>query len=220
MSVTFPNESAAYRAARDELVAAEAALRNQVEAVAAQRRSLPTGGGIPEDYVFQSADGEVKLSELFEPDRRPTLALYSYMYGPEDKAPCPYCTSFLDSLDGAAPHLDQEISLAVTISGPVAKADAIANARGWSNLRMLSAQGTSYNRDYHGETADGGQMPMMNIFQKTNDGIKHHWGSELMFYKAEEGQNGRHIDMMWPLWNVLDLTPDGRGEGNLKLSYD
>jgi predicted dithiol-disulfide oxidoreductase (DUF899 family) len=28
---------------------------------------------------------------------------------------------------------------------------------------------------------------------------------------SEPGQNHRHVDMMWPLWNVLDATPEGRG---------
>src|SRR6185503_9101363 len=101
----FPNESKKYRAARNRLLAAELALRRQVEKVAAQRRKLPPGGAVPEDYVFDSERGPVRLSELFA--RGKTLLAYSFMYGPKMKAACPMCTSFLDGLDGNAQHLAQ-----------------------------------------------------------------------------------------------------------------
>jgi predicted dithiol-disulfide oxidoreductase (DUF899 family) len=35
-----------------------------------------------------------------------------------------------------------------------------------------------------------------------------------------EGGNMRHLDMIWPLWNVLDMTPAGRGQWYPELSYD
>ena len=63
--MNFPNENAKYRSARDKLLKAEIDLRRQIEKVAAERRKLPPGGEVPEDYVFQSEQGSVKLSELF-----------------------------------------------------------------------------------------------------------------------------------------------------------
>src|SRR3546814_11312735 len=51
--LSFPNESAEYRSARIALLDAEIALRRQIEAVAAQRRALPPGGYVPEDYSFE-----------------------------------------------------------------------------------------------------------------------------------------------------------------------
>ena len=83
-------------------------LRRQVERVAAQRRALPPGGEIPEDYVFEAAGASgkpkrVRLSELFAPGKD-TLAIYSFMFGPERERPCPGCTHFIDGLDGASRH--------------------------------------------------------------------------------------------------------------------
>jgi len=74
---------------------------------------------------------------------------------------------------------------------------------------VLSAQGTSYQSDYHAESADGAQLPMLNIFRKTPTGFSHFWGSE-SFFADIDGQP-RHLDQIWLLWNMLDLTPNGRG---------
>ncbi len=215
--ISFPNESEAYRQARNELLQAEIALRAKVEEVAALRRRLPLGGTLKEDYVFADLDGRaVRLSELFSGDKR-TLLLYSYMYGPEMASPCPSCTSLLDGLDGSAPHIGQNADLAVVISGSVDQAGDVYRTRGWKNLRLLSAAGCRYNRDYHGEHPDNGQMPMMNVFTRQGQQIHHFWGSELLF--APSDGDPRHVDQLWPLWNALDLTPAGRGEKYPQLSY-
>jgi predicted dithiol-disulfide oxidoreductase (DUF899 family) len=73
----FPNEPAKYRAVRDKLLKSEIALRRQVEAVAAERRKLPPGGAVREDYVFDSAEGPVKLSALFAPGKDTLLVTAS-----------------------------------------------------------------------------------------------------------------------------------------------
>lgn len=218
----YPNESAAYRAARNALLEDEIALRAQIEAVAARRRALPLGGKVPEDYVFErigrtSMPEKVRMSELFGP--HDTLILYSFMYGPKMKAACPMCTSFLDALDGNAQHLAQRTNLVVIAKSPLERITEHAHSRGWRNLRLLSSAGNSYNRDYHGESEDGGQIPIMNVFVK-NAKVRHRYATEMVFGKADKGQNQRHIDMMWPLWNLLDLTPEGRGaDWYPKLAY-
>jgi predicted dithiol-disulfide oxidoreductase (DUF899 family) len=206
----FPGESAAYRAARDELLAAERDLRRHVEQVAELRRKLPRGGEVPEDYVFDDGAGLVKLPDLFR-EGVDTLALYSFMFSPEMKQACPMCTSFLDSLDGAAPHAGQRLNLAVVAKSPIGRIRDFAYGRGWRNLRLLSSAGNTYNRDYHGENAAGGQMPVFNLFVRRDGKIYHSYATELVFRPADAGQNQRHIDMLWPLWNLLDLTPEGRG---------
>ena len=204
----YPNESPAYRRARNRLLAAEIDLRRQVEKVAAQRRRLPRGGKVPQDYVFDSEAGKVKLSELFE--RGDTLVAYSFMYGPKMAHACPMCTTFLDALDGNAQHIAQRTNLVVIAKSPIERILEYARGRGWRNLRLLSSAGNDYNRDYHGESPDGSQWPMMNLFVR-DGALRHFWASELMDAKSGKGQDARHIDMMWPLWNVLDLTPEGRG---------
>jgi predicted dithiol-disulfide oxidoreductase (DUF899 family) len=218
--VRFPGESELYRTARNKLLAAERELREQVERVAHLRRSLPLGGEIAEDYVFEEKPGvTVKLSGLFRPGLD-TLVLYSFMFGPKMKQPCPMCTCFLDSLNGAAPHASQRINLGVVAASPVERILEFARQRGWNNLRLLSAAGNTYNRDYRGETADGDQLPLLNVFAQRAGKVLHFYSTELLFETPDRGENERHLDMMWPLWNLLDMTPEGRGEDWFpKLTY-
>lgn len=207
--VQFPNESVKYRAKRNELLRAEMDLRTHVERVAALRRKLPLGGEVREDYVFESADGPVKLSELF--GKHDTLVLYNFMYGPRMKEACPMCTAMLDSLNGAAEHLGQRVGLVAVAKSPIDRIQDFARGRGWDRLRLMSSADNSFNRDYQGETAEGEQMPMLHVFTRRNGKIYHFWGSEMLFPPSARGQHSRHVDMIWPLWNVLDHTPAGRG---------
>jgi predicted dithiol-disulfide oxidoreductase (DUF899 family) len=213
----FPGESENYRAARDELLTAEMDLRKQVEAVAAMRRALPLGGALEQDYVFEEDTGETKLSDLFAPGKD-SLFIYSFMYAPDGDA-CPACTSLLDALNGSAPHIRDKMNFAVVAKAPISQIGTWAQGRGWSNLRLLSSNGNSYNTDY-GAERDGAQLPAINIFQKTADGIFHTYNAELFYAPAEEGQHPRHADSIWPLWSVFDLTPEGRDGWFPKYAYD
>jgi predicted dithiol-disulfide oxidoreductase (DUF899 family) len=225
----FPNEKPTYRAVRNRLLKAEIDLRRRIEAVAAMRRKLPLGGRVPEDYVFEDATPgrgddanpeRVRLSELFMPGRN-TLLVYSYMFGPAMAAPCVMCTSIIDSLDGAADHVNQRASLVVVAKSPAVRIRAFASERSWRHVRLLSSAHNTYNRDYHGEDAGGGQLPSMNVFVRRGGKIRHFYHSELLFAPADRGQNERHVDSVWPLWNLLDLTPEGRGKTWLPaLRYD
>jgi predicted dithiol-disulfide oxidoreductase (DUF899 family) len=206
----LPGESAEYRAARDRLLDAEIELRRQTEAVAAMRRELPPGGAVPQDYVFDGEGGDIRFSELF--GDHDTLVVYSFMFPRtlEDDNPCPSCSSIIDSLDGAARHLAQSISLAVVAKAALPRVLDYAEHRGWRNLRLLSSAGNDYNRDYHGETPDGSQTPVLNAFTRRDGEIRHFWASELMVAPRDPGQEPRHVDFIWPVWNVLDATPGGR----------
>lgn len=207
----FPNEGKAYRTARQKLLREELALRRHVEKVAKARRKLPPGGKVPQDYVFDSEEGPVRLSQLFR--NGDTLIAYSFMYGPKATAPCPMCSSFLDGLNGNAKHIAQRTNLVVIAKSPLPRILEFAAARSWKNLRLLSSAGNSYNLDYRGEDEKGAQWPMMNVFVRRKGVILHSWASELMGgAKEDPGQNARHNDLMWPLWNAFDLTPEGRGK--------
>jgi predicted dithiol-disulfide oxidoreductase (DUF899 family) len=238
--IRFPSESEEYRRERNRLLEAETELRRMVERVAAQRRALPPGGALPEDYVFEEAgDGEVRFSELFEAGKD-TLVTYSFMFprhsgddrpGPAGgetarlplaETPCASCTSILDSLDGAAPHLTQRTNLAVVAKSDPDRIRSFADDRGWRHLRLLSSRKSAFNRDYHAESPEGEQLPMLHVFIRDGDWFRHTWSSELMYAGGDEGEETRHIDSIWPLWNVLDVTPEGRGtESNFPaLRYD
>ncbi len=224
VKVQFPNESNAYRSARENLLKAEVGLRAQIEEVARQRRQLPAGGALKKDYVFEElVNGTVKQTAFSEilPPAKDTLFVYSFMYGPEMDAACPMCTSMLDGLDGQVPHIDQRIGVVVVAKNPIQKIRAHADSRDWKNLRLLSSGSNSYNVDYYGEI-DGHQMTMINVFTRDAEsptGHRHFWGSEMAFAEAAPGQNMRHTDMIWPLWNVLDMAPEGRGDWYPELSY-
>ncbi len=162
---------------------------------------------------------QVRLSELF--GDKDTLFAYSFMYGPEMKAACPSCTSILDSLDGEAPHITQRIALAVIAKSPIARIMAHARDRGWRRLRLVSSSDNTYNRDYRGESPSGNQTPALNIFTRRNGEVRHFTNTELMFAPSDPGEEPRHVDMIWPLWNAFDQTPEGRGtDWNPQLRYD
>lgn len=236
--VRYPGESDEYRRERDRLLEAEIELREAIERVAAQRRTLPLGGAVPDDYRFEAIDGggEVRFSDLFSPGKN-TLVIYSFMFprSPGDtragpvtgetarlplaESPCPSCTSILDSLDGAAPHLEQVLNLAVIAKSAPERIGAFARERGWRNLRLLSSRQNSYNHDYHAETQDGNQLPMLNVFVRDGEELRHSWGTELMFARRDAHQESRHVDSIWPFWNMLDMTPEGRS-GNDALGLD
>ena len=230
--IRFPGESAEYRRERNRLLEAEVELRRVIERVATQRRGLPPGGVAPENYRFEEATGagDVSFSGLFD-DGKDTLLIYSFMFprwsgdtrpGPDGETgklplaetPCASCTSILDSLDGAASHLRRRINLAVVAKSDPARIATFARERGWRNLRLLSSRNNSYNRDYHAENEQGDQIPILNVFVRDGDQMRHSWATELMFAPRDEGEEARHVDSIWPIWNVLDLTPQGRGTGS------
>jgi predicted dithiol-disulfide oxidoreductase (DUF899 family) len=228
--IHFPGESGEYRRERNRLLEAEIELRRAIERVAAQRRALPPGGAVPDDYRFEEVvggGGEVRFSELFAPGRD-ALVIYSFMFprwsgdtrpGPAGgetarlplaETPCPSCTSILDSLDGAAPHLAERLNLAVVAKSEPERIGAFAWERGWRHLRLLSSRNTTYNRDYHAETPEGEQVPILNVFVRDGERIRHSWATELMFAPRDAGEDPRHVDSIWPIWSVLDMTPEGR----------
>jgi predicted dithiol-disulfide oxidoreductase (DUF899 family) len=243
VDVTIPGESAEYRAARNELLAKEIELRRQMEAVAAERRNLPPGGEVPEDYVFQGegADGQpadVRFSDLFAPGKD-SLAIYSFMFprDPEDdrpgpvreqqtaqlplaETPCPSCVGLLDQLDGMVEHASQHVNFAVVARAPLDRLLTWKGERGWRGLRLLSSEDNTYNPDYFAETAEGAQRPMLNVFHRDGETIRHFWASELFYGPWDPGQDPRHVGTLEPLWNLFDLTPEGRPNWDEQLNYD
>jgi predicted dithiol-disulfide oxidoreductase (DUF899 family) len=226
MALSFPGESVDYRAARELLLEQEIRLRRDTEAVAAARRALPPGGVVPKDYVFEGA-ASVRLSELFAPGKD-SLVIYSFMFprdpgddrpGPEAgrtaqlplaQSPCPSCVALLDQLDGTALHVAPRLNFAVVAKAPAEDLLAFGEERGWRHLRLLSSRANTYNRDYLAETAEGHQRPMLNVFHRDGDAIRHFWASELFYAPTEPGQDPRHVGMLEPSWNMFDLTREGR----------
>ena len=231
--LSMPGESAEYRHARNKLLTEEVALRRQIESVAVLRRALPAGGMVAQDYVFDGDDGPLKLSDLFNPGKD-TLAIYSFMYGPERELPCTGCTHFLDGLEGMVQHITQRLNLAVVAKSPLPRLLSLAKARGWRSLPLLSTNSNTYDRDYFGDSSglpaevrkqqefkygEEWDMPMLNVFHRRGRVISHFWGSEILYMPPEPSQEYRHNDALDSLWNMLDLTPQGRGDFQPQLAY-
>lgn len=210
----WPNESKQYRAEREKLLEAEIELRAKAEEVASMRRALPEGGLPKENYEFIGvANGKnIRLSQLFD-ENMDTLFAYSFMFKPGG-SPCPMCTALLDGLEKSIPHLTQRINVAVIAKATPAELSEYAAARGWVNLPLYSSNANSYNTDYRAEDENGNQMPIMHVWQRGSDGkVRHFWASELFFRNSQDWPfHPRHADPIWPLWNVFDLTPEGRGK--------
>jgi predicted dithiol-disulfide oxidoreductase (DUF899 family) len=201
----YPNESSAYREARDALLEAEQELVEKVKSVAAKRRALPDGGRLQENYVFQWAnDGKVgqhvSFCELF--GDKSTLLLYSFMYGPGWDNPCPSCTSLVDGFDRSAYQVSRDAAFVAIAKAPADKINAWAKKRDWSQIDLISGAQCSYQADYRCQgDSDDTQWPVMHVFKKLDDNIFHFWGTELP---------GNHVDTVWPYWNLMDFTPEGR----------
>jgi predicted dithiol-disulfide oxidoreductase (DUF899 family) len=201
----YPNETQAYRDARESLLHDERELVEKVKAVAAKRRTLPPGGELKEDYVFQWAiDGRVgqrvKFSELF--GDKNTLLLYSFMFGPNWDNPCTSCTSLVDGFDRTWYQVSRHAAFVAIAKAPAARIHAWATQRGWTRIPLVSGAESPYQSDYtcQGESDDM-QWPVMHVFRKQQGKILHFWGTE---------STSNHLDTVWAYWNLMDFTPEGR----------
>lgn len=202
-----------YATAREELRAAELALMQQRESVAELRRKLPPGP-VTEDYVFESADGPVRLSELFTNSER-SLVLYHFMYGKAQDAPCPMCAMWADGWNAVADHVGDTTDFALVSAAPIDETLRLAEARGWTNLRWLSAAESTFKLDIGGEDADGNQSPYLSVWELVA-------GAPRMSYSGGAhivDEHWRGVDLLSPVWHIQDLTRQGRGDWFPSLEY-
>ena len=221
----LPDESAEYLSKREELRLAEIDLRNQREKVATLRRQLPPGA-ILENYEFVEGPASLdegdaptrkgRLSELFtSPDR--ALVIYQFMYGKKNTSPCPMCTAWLDSWNGVAHHLAQSIDVAVVAAADLSTLRAHARKRGWDKLRLLSAGASTFKYDLGSEDREGAQDSTISVFTLDKQGGVRHFYS--VHPRLADNIDTRGIDEYNPIWNILDLTPQGRGKFEASLDY-
>jgi predicted dithiol-disulfide oxidoreductase (DUF899 family) len=218
-------ETPEYAKRREELRLAEIELMNHRERVAAMRRDLPPGTAVS-DYVFTEgprhlADGDapvttVRLSELFTAPDRP-LVIYQLMYGKGQTSPCPMCTMWIDGFNGIAGHVAQNADFAIAAAAEPAALRAHARSRGWAKLRLLSCGDSTFKYDLGSADADGGQEATVSVFTLDPDGSPRHSYTTHPYMSDDINQRG--IDLLAPVWHVLDLTPQGRGDWYAKLDY-
>ncbi len=202
----MPGADGPYREARDRLRQAEIELRDRIEDVARLRRSLPPGPAAP-DYEFVDMSGnKIRLSELFRGDKE-DLIVYHLMYWAKDDDFCPMCSLWIDGFNGVVPHVTQRANFAVASRAPVQKLKAWAERRGWDRIPLLSDDGSKFARDIDAEDAEGDPDSTIVVFRKVGDEIRHVYTAHPMLAERERG-----IDLLCPVWHLLDLTPSGRGE--------
>ena len=212
----FPNESADYRRARQSLLAEEIELRRHIERVAELRRALPPGGEVTKNYVFEGENGKASFADLF--DGKQTLAIYSYMFGPQRKTPCPMCTSFMGTWEHKLPDIAQRIAFVFIARSPIARLIEAKKARGWTRHKVFSDVSGDYTRDY--VSAEDADVPGYSVFTQRSGTIRHFWSGEMSGTMADPQQDPRGAPDFDPLWTILDTTPEGRGtDWYPKLAY-
>ena len=222
----LPKESEQYVAKREELRLAEIESMKSRERVAKLRRQLPKGA-IVEDYAFIEGPAAldkgdtptqvVRLSQLFTAPER-SLVVYHFMYGKRQTSPCPMCTLLIDSLNGVAHHLAQNVDLAIVAAADPTKLRAHARRQGWDNLRLLStAEGSTFKYDLASEDREGNQDSTISIFTRDADGSLRHFYSAHPHMGPDIKERG--LDLLSPVYNVLDLVPEGRGDWYASLEY-
>lgn len=206
-------ESDDYLKAREELRQAEIELMRHRERVAQQRRDLPPGPVLP-NYVFHDANGAVTLDELVT-DR--ALIVYHLMYGKKQTTPCPMCTMWIDGFNGVAQHIARNADFAVAAAAEPDDLQRYGRERGWDQLRLLSCGDNTFKRDLRSEDEEGNQDSTVSVFVRDDQGaVRHHYTARPRM--AEDVQE-RGIDLLAPVWHLLDLTPGGRGDWYAGLDY-
>ena len=205
----FPGEDESYTKARKSLLAEEIDLRRKMTRIAEQRRQLPPGP-LLKDYRFRDANGsELGLADLF--GDHDTLVSYFWMYGPERERPCPMCTNWLGAVNGNGNDIKQRVALKIFGRSPVERQKAFALERGWQALDFLQLVGEDYVRDFRLLNAGDSENPALAVFKKSGNEVRLFWKSEMISEMADPGQDPRDAPDIASLWNILDLTPGGRG---------
>lgn len=178
--------------ARQQLLQKEKALTRLQDEVARARAAMPWEK-VDKTYTFNSPDGQVTLADLFEGRRQ--LIVQHFMFGPDDTEGCPGCSLSADSIDGAAPHLENnDISIVAVSRAPLSKLNAYKKRMGWHFNWVSSAQ-NDFNYDYNvswkpadlakgnitynyavieNPPPDMGDLPGVSVFYKEDNGDIYH----------------------------------------------
>ena len=211
-------------AERKALLAREKELTRLSDQIARERRALPWVL-IDKNYVFDAPEGRRKLADLF--DGRHQLLVQHFMLAPGWEQGCKSCSYMADHNDGANVHLAQrDVTLVAISRAPLAEIERFRKRMGWQ-FPWVSSHGTAFNQDFHvsftadertsgkadynfGSKPPGEEMPGVSVFWKDDAGEVFHTYSTY----------GRGVEVMMHAYNLLDLTPKGRDEDNLRFTMD
>src|SRR5579864_2254003 len=203
--------------ARKMLLAKEKQFTQLREELSQERRELPWEA-VSKEYVFEGADGERSLSELF--DGRSQLIVYHFMFGPDWDAGCPHCSFWADSFNGVIVHLNQrDVTMVAVSHAPYSKLAAYQKRMGWT-FKWYSSHGADFNFDYQASftPAELASKKALYNFIVQDPGAPEHAGISV-FYKDDAGRlfhtystYARGIDIANTAYNYLDMVPKGRDE--------
>src|SRR5207237_7705020 len=140
----------------------------QLERIASQRRALPPGREVPQDLKLACETGDIRFSSLF--GDKQTLVMYSMMFGPKRKTPCPMCTSFLSAWNGIAVNLRQRVAIAVTGRSPIERLVEYKRQRAFLNLPFYSDLSGEYTRTY--VNPDDADVPGFSVFTRLDGEVR------------------------------------------------
>jgi predicted dithiol-disulfide oxidoreductase (DUF899 family) len=139
------------------------------------------------------------------------------MFGKKQTTPCPMCTAWIDGFSAVAHHLAQNLDFAIVAAADLASLRLHARNRGWNRLRLLSAGSSTFKYDLGSEDKEGNQDSAISVFTRDSDGTIHHSYTGHPWLAPDLKERG--IDELTPIWNVMDLTRQGRGDFYTKLEY-
>lgn len=211
-------------AARTQFLAAEKEFTRLRDELSRQRRDLPWEA-VEKEYAFDGPNGRESLSDLFE--GRSQLIVYHFMFNPKDNVGCPHCSFWADNFNGAIVHVNQRDATMVAISrAPYDKLAAYEKRMGWT-FKWLSSGDTDFNFDYQASfTAQeiAGKNGFYN-YTMQDPGSADREGVSI-FFKDSDGRifhtysaYARGIDMFNTTYQLLDLAPKGRDEGDRGQSW-
>ena len=206
--------------ARTAFLAREKEFTRLRDELSRQRRELPWEK-VDKQYVFDGPNGKETLAELFE--NKSQLAVYHFMFPPEDDEGCPHCSFWADNFNGIGVHLNHRDVTFVAISrAPLAKIELFKQRMGWS-FKWVSSFQSEFNYDYQASFPQEAVQRGAVFYNYTHmdTGMQDREGASV-FYKDENGAvfhtyscYARGIDMLNGTYHFLDLVPKGRDEQEL-----
>ena len=207
------------------LLEREKQLTKLQEEIAAQRRELPWVK-IEKDFVFQGANGPVRLSQLFRNEETNNLIVQHVMFGGQAEKVCSWCSCWIDGVNGLLPHLETKAHYVIVCKAPYEKVAKAVAAKGW-DCEALSSAGQSFNHDLGVEFTPEEIANKSGVynFNRTNQAGFEQYSGVSVFRKHTDGNiyltystYGRGLETLNSLWAMFDMLPDGRrnsdGSGN------
>lgn len=172
-----------------------AALRQQMRQVQAAIEPQPV-----EDYVFQTLDGPVALSDLFG-DKTDLFVIHNMGTG------CTSCTMWADGFNGVYDHLASRAAFVLSSPNTPQVQRDFATGRGW-RFPMVSHEGSSFAQDMGYRGKSGGWQPGVSVFQKRGDQV-------VRVSDAELGPG----DDFCITYHLFNMIPEGVAAWSPKYAY-